>query len=321
MKRIITTLCLSLLITTFSHAQSSDRPDIVIPPEVQENLNQIINEVSAALIVFSSGDAVASGYFKFDVDGQQDSKLDVLKIYGDYALGNESDRIRPFISGTAGMVSYRELVPPEDGIGESDFGRFYSTNLGIGGGAIFSITDGLSITPGAEVSYNRIENKWDYNNPISQQFLSLFDGQVFNWNLESISYLPSVKLAYNWKLTDVTITPSTKYSHMFTESFSSSSDIYDLSTDSGILRSMIELSVPTSCFENSLTIKPYVARTDISRDAEHGLGFSYLHEFGIALVADVEGTVPLFKNLGLSTSYTVARDLTGVRFGIVGDLN
>jgi len=322
MKKILlsTTIALTSLIYQNANAQTlTDQ----LPPELQSEINNSISQAVNGLVIFSSSSSLGSGYFTFDAKDSPDTKLDIIRLMGDYKLGNPEDSIVPFVRGGVGQLKLSEEIPDflEQG-GANDFSTVTTSSVSLGAGADVNITGGFYFTPMFDLIYSHTENKYDYNNIFSQEILKLFDRDVFNWDIDTMSYNPGAMIKYVAKSGSTTITPSVTYTHAFVNSFWTNSSLYDVNTSSGILNSKIKAEIPSgfNIGSSEISVIPQFSRTDIYKDARAGIGIGYFHEVAVALMAKNQTFLPLFQDIGVSGGYSFGDDVTGYRIGIEAEL-
>jgi len=317
MKRI-PLLALTILATTLSStAQAQEDVEIA---EFVNLVDSTINSAVNAATLFTSQESVSSGYFKFKSTEDPDTKLDVFRIPGQYSLCDDKDAmIRPFVRGQLGSLKVRESITPIEGAtGVNDFSVLDVWTVEGGGGADIEPLDGLVITPEASIAYSRIENRYDYNNDVSQFLQPILDGQVFNTSLDVLTYSPKIKVAYTLPLEDVKVRFSSRYSYLYNDSFSTESDIVDVSSDTSIFQNGVEVKVPTglTVLESPVAVRPFFVRSDIHGSAKDGLGFGHFYEGGLDIHFGMREAVDLPGELTVGTSYTFGDNFEGWRVGL-----
>jgi hypothetical protein len=307
----------ALSVTPVSAQSTSD----LIPDEIRAEINETLSAGLNGLVAFGSASTLGSGYFTFDTEGAPDTELDVLRLFNTIDLVDpESSSYVPFINFGIGQVKYTEQVPPlEESPGLNDFTTVTSNSVALGVGVDIELADNFYLTPAFDFAYTETENKYDYNNLYSQAVLQFFDGNLFNWEVETLSYQPSIKARYEFDAAeDVTITPSVSYTQIYVESIHSSSDIIDVSTSAGVLKSRLKVDFEEAgCFMGRpLSIIPQVSRTDLYGDAREGLGIDYFHEVSLTFLAKDQSDIPLFKDVGITGAYSFGDNVSGWRIGL-----
>ncbi len=318
--------CAVFLDATSLHAappiQTDRRPIESIPSDVRSDLNDAFSQALNGLFIFTSTDSVSSGVYRFRDAGESNTKFQVLKLAGTYAFGDfDKDVFVPYVNGQAGFFQLREEIEPIQGEGDNDFSTVDSTSAGLGAGAAVRFFEGFSAGPEFNLVYARTENHYDYNNPFSQQYLQVYERDIFNWKIDSLTYMPATTMRYQFQVDDVKVISTAKYTQMFVDSVWTNSGVLNINTSSGLLNSRIELRIPTPrCVGQApLEVRPFFSRTDLYRDARDGLGFNYFHQVGVTFVALSLTQLPVFSSLGFGFSYSWNAELEGYRLGFEAD--
>lgn len=302
-------LCAVMLVPT---AESVAAPSAL-------DFNDRVNEVVNGATIFTSQNTASSGVFSLDSDtpGADDTEIDLTKLPVSYTFGDENDAVRPHVRGILASLKSTRSVPTGGPGSVDDFSRLEVLTAGVAGGIVYQACDDLRITPLFEVAYSNIERKYDYNNAYSQANLSPFDRDAFNTSVEVMTYSPSIEADYTIRHNETKIIPKLRYAHLFNESISSKSSVVDVSSDSGLLQSFLDIETPlgTTLFGQQLGLHPFIVRTDVFGTAKDARGPNYFHEVGADLTF-TEDQRELLKGFSLGASYIFGDDLTGYRIGL-----
>ena len=320
-KNFFSILLLTVINQSVVNAQSSSD---LLPPDVRGEVRKGLSGILNGLVIFGSSSAIGSGAFTFEAeDSSPNTELKVLRLFNDINLTDSEKSVVPFINFGIGQAKLTEEIPAIEGGGANDFSTITTESIGIGAGLDLKVSDNWTITPSFDLVYSQSDNNYDYNNEFSQQILQLFDGNVFNWDVDTMSYNPGAKLKYQQEVgCGVTLMPSVQYTQIFVDSTSSSSDIIDVSTSSGVLSSKLRAEVDdvVSISQQELTLVPQLSRTDLFHDARADLGIKYFHEVSLGLLAKKQTAIPLFTDFGITAGYTFGEDMSGWRIGLDASL-
>lgn len=304
-----------------SKGQAQTVSEVVLSPELVSEVKSALSSTLNGIAVFETSDALGSGSFAYDEVGGQETDIDVLRFSNDFYLGErDGESFAPFIRALIGNVKLTESIPPFEGEGIADFSVTESVAVGVGLGVDIALMENLYLTPSFLFSYNSTSNKYDFNNE-SSQILAIFNREILNWNVDALGYMPGAELRYNVPLGEKTvITPSISYSQLFLDSFWSNSPLIDVNSSSGILTSGLRFDFGTDVqlLGGNLHLIPEVRRTDISRDAKDGLGFSYYYDFGFGAYVKDQNVIPFLSEVGITGGYGYADEFEGWRIGLDG---
>ncbi len=308
----------AIILATTANAQEAD-PDI---DALLNDINQGINQIVNAATLFTSQESVSSGYFKFKANepDESDTEMDVLRLPARFDLSNDPDaQLKPFVRGQLGYLRASESLAAIEGGGDADFSVIKTFTAELGGGVDIVLVEGLVLTPEGSISYSRVENNYDYNNPFSQQIIQpLFDEEAFNWDLDIITYSPKVKLAYTLPIDPVKITISSRYAYFYNDSVGSTSSIIDISSDTNLFQNGIQATIPLgfSVFESGVGFRPFFVRSDVHGAARRGLEFAHFYEVGGDFLFGTKESIGLLSELSVGSSYTFGHDFEGWRIGV-----
>ncbi len=295
----------------------------LLPTDLTGEINKGISNALNGLVIFTSSSSLGSGYFTFDSDDSPDTKMDVLRLMGDYDLvDSNTETFAPFLRGGVGRLKLSEEITPFEGIGSNDFSVVETSSLSGGIGVDIKAADGFFITPMFDLVYSHTENKYDYNNEFSQTVLQLFDRDIFNWDIDTLSYNPGAMDRYEALAGSVKIIPSVTYTHVFVDSIWTNSSLLNVNTSSGVLNAKIKAEIPTGICVSAVELwaVPQFSRTDLYRDAREGAGIGHFNEVSLGLIAKNQNILPIFKDFGITGGYSFAEDVTGWRIGLEAEL-
>jgi hypothetical protein len=322
MKKLLSAFALLLLSTSPSVAQDvSEDPQIA---EFIDFVNSTVNGIVNASTLFTSQDAVSSGFVRLNFpegsgnDG--DPKIDILKVPFKFSFCDEQDaKVRPYIRGVLGRAKQsEEILSIEGATGPNDTSTVTTSSATLGGGVDFEIFDNFTLSPDFTASYSRISNKYKYNNDVSQFLSTIIDGQVFNWDLDVMTYAPSIKAQYVIPLESLTITLASRFAHLINRSFDSTSDIIDVDSTTNIFRNGAAVEIPTGAtlLDTPIALRPHISRNDLGGAAKSALGVSYFYESGLDLAFKVKEQLPIISEFSVGAAYTWGDDIEGFRIGV-----
>lgn len=309
---------LSLPVACVSSAWAQDANDQDLA-EFLDLFDRVVNQVVNAATLFSSQDSISSGYFRLKSDEDPDEKLDILKVPIRVSLSEDSDaEIRPFVLGHFGTLKDRESIQMDStATGENDFSVIESWTLQGGGGVDILLFEGLTLTPQFSLAYTRLEHRYDYNNSVSQEFEPFVDGEVFNWNIDTITYAPRIGVSYELPFELVSLKLLSHYTYLYNDSFHSSSSLIDVSSDTSMFQNGIKARFPlgVQLLNGEVALDPFVLRSDVQGAARDGLGFDHFYEGGVDIALGTSESLGFVSEVTAGTSYTWTDDFEGLRIG------
>ncbi|MCC6933370.1 MAG: Solitary outer membrane autotransporter beta-barrel domain [Deltaproteobacteria bacterium] len=333
MKLRLSLMLLLLAVAVVSSPLAASAQDENITPEQIEELrnalnsamNDGINTVVNGMMIFGAQRSVSSGVFSTNNIGEDyDEDLDVQKLNFEMPLAEEDSALIPFISGTLSSVKITSQIPPFiPETGENDFMTIKSDTAAIGGGVHYEVVENLTLTGEFGIAYSHVENNYDYHNMVSEYLIKpLIDKQTLNWHMDMLTYMPAFKALYEIPVgEDSAINLSARYSHMFNDSYdSSTSGKVNVESNTGLLQSRIEGVTPLFGYkicEDKLKTRAYFQRSDTFGDFRDNGGLDFFYETGLDFFADTKDSSELFSEVGLSLGYVYRDEFTGWRAGVL----
>jgi hypothetical protein len=288
-----------------------------LTPEVAKYVNGVINESINANTLLSTQDEVSTGAFTQRQDGQPDKGYRTLRLPAEVLLGDAKEGASPFISGNLAYLKSTSGLAPVDKIGEDDFAVTNLYAVSCGTGAYIRLSDSWLFAPAISLTYSHIQNSYDFNNPYSQSNFAPVSHELFNWDMDLLTYAPEVKLFYETELGVTKPEYQLGYVYLFNDSIRTESSVIDISSSTGLLINRISVRVPTgvAVSEAPVAIRPFFQWNNISGNAVAGLGLRDIFEMGADLVIDILATTSWFSHVTVGGSYVSGKDFEGYHIG------
>jgi hypothetical protein len=288
------------------------------PGEVAEFVNGIINESVNANTLFASQESIATGRFTQRQNGQPDKDYTTIRLPGEFAFGDISDTVRPFVEGNGAMLRTTAGYNPPDTLGEADFTVTSLFALSAGAGVYIKLSDSWTLAPAASLTYSHIKNRYDFNNLYSQTYLQQYESDLFNWVMDVLTYAPSLKLLYQRDIGFAVLNYQISYAYLFNDTISDDSPAIDVNSSTGLCSNRIDLLIPTGAVvqASSLFVRPMFQWSNVSGNAVAGLGLRDLYEVGADLVGKVLDTDSLISTFTVGASYVTGDSFEGYHLGV-----
>lgn len=323
----------ALLFPLVSEAQI-DIDDIVpdFTPQEQSDIGKAFGTYTSAAVVFTGRNSVSSGTLSYDNDI---GDISIINIPFSYTFGEKEDPLRWKMRGAVGHLESRisayglyeiaeELRQTDPELfnfpNQPDFRKDSATSLSLGGGIIYEPVEGLEITPSFDFIWTHVKRRFDYNNFISALIGIKYDRELFNNSTESITYSPSLGIAYTWDIgSGYSITPSVLYTHLWSEDLWSKSSFAHFSIDSGILQGELkaEIPLPISGPSGDTELHPFFKASNIHGAAHTSLEEDMVYDVGANIAMKSESEYLSEIRVGLA--YITASDFDGYRINLEGD--
>ena len=313
-----TIICVLQLITCLLSVQAqADTKTQRDSGEIAEFVNGIINESVNANTLFASQESIATGRFNQRQNGQPDKDYTTIRLPGEFAFGDISDRVRPFVEGNGALLRTTAGFNSPDNLGEADFTVTSLFAISGGVGAFIKLNDSWTLAPAAALTYSHIKNRYDFNNSYSQTFLEQYESELFNWKMDLFTYAPSLKLFYQRDLEFAVLNYQIAYTYLFNDTISDDSAAIDVNSSTGLCSNRFDMLFPTGIqiSDSSLFVRPMFQWNNISGNAVAGLGLRDLYEVGADLVGQILEGDSFLSTVTVGASYVTGDSFEGYHLG------
>jgi hypothetical protein len=187
-----------------------------------------------------------------------------------------------------------------------------------GAGIAVHFTDHLSLSPTISGIYGQVKNEFNPQTPNGDFLLSVGNGTLVNWTVDTWSVVPALELDYQWMWRRTTFEFSSRYNFFHTASFESSSPLIGVEGDSSTWVNKLDADVPLglTIFGCELHTGGFFSRTELFGNAASGLNTGYVYTANARLVLDFLGKLWKLRWLGLGASYFWGHELGGWSAGL-----
>jgi len=201
---------------------------------------------------------------------------------------------------------------------ESDFS---TVALGLGvGPRIYFGDSGLSVLPAFGLLYAFTDNDFDAHTPLGQQVVA--NGQYVNWNVQTISLVPSFEVQYKKTFGRWTPKITSASAYYNTQPLSRSTDALNFRSDSTVWANKLDLDYLTAwkVLDCPVHFGGDVGRTDLFQGLRGALGTDHYYETDGRVTLDVLGRFWKVKSVGLSGGYFWCGAFNGYSIGLEGSV-
>jgi hypothetical protein len=285
--------------------------------EIAEFVDGIINESVNANTLFATQEAIATGRFTQRQQSQPDKDYTTVRLPGEFAFGDQSDSVRPFVEGNAALLRSTAGFNAPNNVGDADFTVTSLFAFSAGGGTFVKLSDSWTLAPMASLTYSHIKNRYDFNNRYSQTYLEQYESELFNWRMDVFTYAPSLKLFYQGDLGFAVLNYQIGYTYLLNDTISDDSSAIDVNSSTGLSSNRIDLLVPTGLIidASSWFVRPMFQWNNISGNAVAGLGLRDLYEVGADLVGKILESESFISTLTVGASYVTGDSFEGYHLG------
>jgi hypothetical protein len=201
---------------------------------------------------------------------------------------------------------------------ESDF-RTVALSLGVGPRFYFG-DSGFSVLPAFSLLYAYTDNDFDAHNALGQQVVA--DGRYVNWNVQTISLVPSFELQYKKTFGRWTPKVTSAFACYNTQPISRSTDALSFRSDSKVWANKFDLDYLTAWKVRDCPVHfgGDAGRTDLYQGLRGALGTDHYYETDGRVTLDVLGKLWKVKSVGLSGGYFWCGAFSGYSVGLEGSV-
>ena len=292
----------------------------VLPPDALQQIQHVVGNRIEAVSILGGDYAAAGGIYTFRGGSLADLSITKLGGGGEVAsprsLGLGGLQWAPVLQGNFGMVSAENRF--QTGYLAGNQMNYDTLALEAGGGVAIYLTEHLSLTPTVSGMYGKVENTFTSHNANGDNVVSVGNGTLVNWTMDTWSVVPALDLDYQWMWRRTAFDFSSGYSFFHTESFKSSSPILGGKGNSSTWANKLDVDVPLGLrvFGRELHTGGFFSRTELYGDAAEGMNTGYLYTANGRLTLDFLGKLWKVKWIGLGASYFWGQDFSGWSAGL-----
>ena len=285
------------------------------PNQIQQLNNNLANDAVSAVEVFSAGNTIAGGAFKYDNPGESDVAFDTYKLPASYQFGSPTDRFRPFVGAYAGYFDLKQDVagfgPPTGQL------RVQSWTATAGGGVEWRVNDWLSISPRLMVAYSHAWQNYNRDVPPDDPTAGL----LVDWEANALTLLPAIEAKAAWTLGRWELGINSRYTYLRVLGLSDNSPLIDLDSESQVWRNEVTARYRSPWNFFSLPVSPYAAfaRHDLGGQIRRSDFVEHFYEARLGTTFLLPDLIRPIRELDFSGAYYFQGPLTGYSIGLALD--
>jgi hypothetical protein len=222
-------------------------------------------------------------------------------------------------SGSILRVTSGATKPPTEE-GTDDFSTTKLFTIFTGTGVYVRLSEQLRVATSLAVAYSYLRNRYDFNNSFSRDELLPDDGLFFNWNLQVLTYSPTVRVLYEYQWGESLVNATLAYSQLFNDSITSSSNAINIDSASGVMliRTAVTEPLGLEVSKSPVSLRPFFQWSNISGKAADGLNLVHLFEVGADLVFKFDQKMLFLSQIHWGGSYVTGDSFEGYHIGFGG---
>jgi hypothetical protein len=225
----------------------------------------------------------------------------------------------PVFEGGAGFAQFANHFDNNVLAGnESDF---TTLALSIGGGSrLYFGSSGFSVLPAFDLLFAYTENNFTAHTPAGEAVV--VDGRFVNWEVYTVSFVPSFELRYQRQWRRWTPTFTSAYGYFSTLPLSRSTDSLSFRSDSMVWANKMDLDymTPWSLFGRPMHFGGDLGRTDLFNGLRDALATDHYYQTDGRITFDVLGKIWGIKTIGLTGGYFWCDTFHGFTIGLEGSV-
>jgi hypothetical protein len=294
-----------------------------LPPGAVEQLDTAIGQRVEATAVFGTQSIASRAGLGWSLNGADGTIFKIpweAELQDPRPLGDGALLWTPVFEGGVGYGRFVNNFNDNVLVGnESDF---ETVALSLGGGPRFFFGDsGFSVRPGFSLLYAYTQNNFDANNALGQAVVD--DGRYVNWNVQTISLVPSFEFRYKKTFGRWTPKFTSAFAYYNTRPLSRSTDALSFRSDSKIWANKFDLDYLTAWqwLDCPMHFGGDIGRTDLYQGLQGALGTDHFYQTDGRITFDVLGRVWKVKYVGLTGGYFWCSAFRGYSIGLEGSVN
>jgi hypothetical protein len=293
-----------------------------VPPGAVQQLDTAIGQRVEATAVLGTQSIASRAGLGWSLNGADGSIFKIpweTELQDPQSLGDSGLLWAPVFEGGVGYGGFVNHFNNNVLAGnESDFN---TVALSLGVGPRFYYSDsGFSVLPAFSLLYAYTDNDFDANNALGQQVVA--DGRYVNWNVQTISLVPSFEFQYKKTFGRWTPKVTSAFAYYNTQPISRSTDALSFRSDSKVWANKFDLDYLTAWKVHDCPVHfgGDIGRTDLYQGLRGALGTDHYYESDGRVTLDVLGKLWKVKSFGLSGGYFWCGAFNGYSIGLEGSM-
>ena len=291
------------------------------PADYISNFSKLATARSETLAIMGGDGAASGGTYHFYDDG---TTLNIYKLggrgaWGDgFRIGDSEVTWQPRLGGEIGVINGDNEFK-DNPVLTGNTERFATTALGFETGVQLNISKELQVGAMLGMIYAHSESTFNAGTALGGQLKQQYAGQLFDWDIDTVSLVPSIDLQYQWLINrDVKLTLLSRFAWFKTWSVASSSAYLRGSGNSFDFenRADLDLRLPITLFGFPLHTGGYVALDLLGDNFRDTVGTSTMYTVNSRLVLGDLDRLWKLHWLGIGVSYIAAKTFYGYSLGL-----
>jgi hypothetical protein len=262
-----------------------------VPPGAVQQLDTAIGQRVEATAVLGTQSIASRAGLGWSLNGADGSIYKIpwqFELRDPVPLGNNGVRWTPVIDGGLGYGWFVNHFNNHTLAGNESNFRTLALALGVGPRFYFG-DSGFSVLPAFGLLYAYTDNDFDANNALGRQIVA--DGRYVNWNVQTISLVPSFELQYKKTFGRWTPKFTSAFAYFNTQPVSRSTDALSFRSDSKVWANKFDLDYLTAwkVLDCPVHFSGDVGRTDLYQGLQGALGTDHFYETDGRMTLDVLG--------------------------------
>ena len=297
-------------------------PGQSLPPGALQQLDTAIGQRVEATAVLGTQNIASRAGLGWSLNGADGSIYKIpwnFQLRDPAALGDSGMTWAPVIDGGLGYGWFVNHF--QNNVLSGNESDFRTVALGLGVGPRFYFGDsGFSVLPAFGLLYAYTDNDFKAHTPLGQQVVA--DGQYVNWNVQTISLVPSFEVQYKKRFGPWTPKVTSAFAYYNTQPISRSTDALSFRSNSTVWANKMDLDYLTAwkLYDCPVHFGGDVGRTDLFQGLRGALGTDHYYETDGRMTLDVLGRFWKVKSVGLSGGYFWCGAFNGYSIGLEGSL-
>ena len=312
----------SLLLAGLGHSLARLAAPAQVPPGAVQQLDSAIGQRVEATAVLGTQSTVSRsglGWKLNDADGSVYKIPWKFELQDPRPVGEGGLTWAPVFEGCAGYAGFENHFKNNALAGnESDFS---TVALSLGGGPRFHFGDsGFSALPAFDFLYACTDNDFIARTTAGQAVAA--DGRFVNWDVHTISFVPSLELRYRKAFGRWTPTCTSGFAYFNTQPISRSTDALSFRSESMAWANKMDVDYLTHWkpFGCPLHFGADFSRTDLQGGLRNAMATDYYYQGEGRIIFDMLDKLWKVDTLGLSGGYFWCGAFSGFSFGLEASL-
>ncbi len=180
------------------------------------------------------------------------------------------------------------------------------------------VLSGFSVMPAIGVLQAYTQNDFRAHTPAGEQLEAATDGKLVNWDVVSLTTIPSIEARYETTVGAIALDLRGSYARYTTRPIYRSTDALDFASESAswTVRADLDYATGLAIWHLPVRLGGTIARTQLLDGLQESLDADYFYRAGPRIMLDIPRNMGVLGAIGIGYTWVWGKDFSGFDVGV-----